>query len=201
MTTTAFDRKTLRSMYLFVVDTFATDLNELTQKGRGVEPAEIKRHLRELERAGLVVGTHVNGERKVTYQSNFDLGSGDKRADAVKAFQAVYGNRGPIERQARVGATGPKYTEQQIQLAIKARLGGASWKTIGNDLGIKATAYLSKRLTPLVEAQKAGKALAKSETTPAAKKVPATVKKAASKKAAAKRQPAKRTVRVKAVAA
>lgn len=184
MTKVSFDRSALRSAYLTTFDGFGVVIEEIVT-GAKVDTKEARRLMRELIRTGLVASEHVNGERELTYQcaETYDT---IERKTAIKRFQAVYGARGPIERAARTGATGPKYTQEQIDAAIAARLGGASWKQIGSDLGIKATAYLSKMLTPKVDAAKA------------AKKAP--VKKAAPKRAA-KSASAKRTVRVAKAAA
>lgn len=144
MAKVSFDRKSLRSAYLTTFDGFGVGIGEI-----GSDPMESRRLMRELMRSGLIVSCHVNDEKALTYQCA-ETSDGIDRATAIKRFQAVYGTRGPIERAARVGATGPRYSDEQITKAIAMRVEGASWKSIGAELGIKATAYLSKLLTPRV---------------------------------------------------
>lgn len=45
--------------------------------------------------------------------------------------------------KTRRGATGARYTEDQLTKAEQMRAKGESYKSIGEALGIKATAYLS----------------------------------------------------------
>lgn len=180
MTTITFDRSALRKTYLAVVDGFAVGREDVVSVTK-LSADETMPLLRELERSGLVQSMHVNGQKALTYQSMFDVENDtNARVNAVKSFQEVYGKRGPIERQARQGATGPKYTDEQIQDAIARRIAGESWKAIGQALGIKATAYLSKLLTPQVEAAKA------SAKSPKAKAPKATAKRRTVKVAAKK---------------
>jgi hypothetical protein len=161
MTTITFDRSNLRATYLAVVDGFAVSTKEVADAAK-LSKDEIQPLLRELQRTGLIVANHVNGAKAITWQSMFDVENvPNARKQAVKSFQNVYGQRGSIERQARQGATGPRYTDEQVQKAIAMRIAGESWKAIGAALGIKATAYLSKLLTPQIEAQKAVKGVDK----------------------------------------
>lgn len=191
MTKVSFDRSALRSAYLTTFDAFGVVIEDITTATK-VETTEARRLMRELMRTGLVGADHVNGARELTYQCAETYDTIDRKT-AIKRFQAVYGARGPIERAARVGATGPKYTDEQIATALKMRRSGSSWKAIGAKLGIKATAYLSKRLTPVLVEKAAPKATAKKSGPRPANKKPTPAKRSGSA--------AKRTVRVKAVAA
>lgn len=189
---TKFDRTDLRKTYLAIVDGWALQSDEIA-KATKLDRAALKPLLKELQRSGLIVAEHINGAKPLTYQSYHDVNNEPgARKQAVKDFQTAYGTRGPIERPERVGATGPKYTDEQIAKAVKMRVGGASWKSIGAALGIKATAYLSKRLTPQVEETRKNAAKATSKRT-----VARTAKRTAERQTAA----AKRRTVAKAVAA
>lgn len=105
----------------------------------------------------------------------------------------------------RIGRTGPRYSEEQLEQVAELRGSGASWKVVGKATGIRATAYLAKNYADIVGSDDPG-----AKTKPAVKKpaVKKTATKPAAKKGATKTaaKPAgKRTVRVprvsKAVAA
>lgn len=195
MTTITFDRSALRAVYLSAFDNFAIGADDAAKAAK-ISTDEVKPILRELERAGLVVSTRVNGQRALTYQAAETYDTIDRQA-AIRSFQKVYGKRGPITREVRRGATGARYTDEQIQKAIAMKIAGESWKAIGQALGIKATAYLSKQLKPQVEAaakatKPAGKKTTaktspRKETASAKKALDAATKRTASRKVTVKK--------------
>jgi hypothetical protein len=101
--------------------------------------------------------TAVNGEKPLTWQSYFDIQNGELEEDAVAAFTAavapllVPGSKAP-----RVGATGARYTEEQIAKGLRARARGESNKAVAEAAGVKSPNYFAKTLKA-VEAAKSAK--------------------------------------------
>jgi hypothetical protein len=146
MSTTTDLRPALFETYKYVVNNWAVSASDVAG-GTGRELKEVNSLLRRL--GGLVVGDHVNGERELTWQSYHDV-QNEKGAQAAstrdfnKAFPK--GEPVPAGRTGGAGATGPRYTEEQLKDAEARREAGESFKAIGLALDIKATAYLSRVL-------------------------------------------------------
>jgi hypothetical protein len=160
----AIDYTRLATVYLGVVANWATDAQEIAQtlgalKTKkdlkplgGVAPtaAEVNAMLKRLAKADLVVAEHINGERKLTWQSYHDINNEEGAEEAAKAdFEArvilpegdtpVRLGRAPGGR----GATGPAYTAEQIAQGIELRRSGESWMKIAQAVGVKSQVYFS----------------------------------------------------------
>jgi hypothetical protein len=155
--TSADLRENLRTAYLIAFDNFATDAKEIadalqtdTKHANAVLQALLNKNL-------LAEPDHVNGEKKLTWQAQETYDSITRR-QAIARFNKAFpkgealGGVIPVSNGRR-GATGPKYTKDQIKTAIKMRKAGESWKAIGAALDIRATAYLAKLLKPQLEAK------------------------------------------------
>jgi hypothetical protein len=158
------DALKLAGVYFGVVNQFATDPAELagifavlkTKKdlkaigGDRMDAKEILGHLRRLEKVGLVVSEHVNGDRKLTWQCYHDPANEDGALEAAKAdFQerVLLPEPGASVRTGRApggrGATGPAYTAEQIAAGIEARRSGLSWLSVAQAAGVKSQVYFS----------------------------------------------------------
>jgi hypothetical protein len=140
-------RPALRTAYLYVVDNWAVDASDIA-KATKTDVKDVNKLLKRLERTGLLASTHVNGEKALTWQSYYDVQNGEKRSDAIADFNKAFPAKQPVAagRTGVTGATGPRYTEEQLTQAEKMRADGSTFKAIGAALGIKATAYLAKVL-------------------------------------------------------
>jgi hypothetical protein len=144
-------RALLRKAYLYVVGGWALGTIEVA-KGIGVRPEVATALLKALEASGLIAGTHVNGERAVTWQSMYDIENSDPaetmkkaRADFNAAFPTGRVTPAPV-KTGRVGASGPQYTDEQLKTVEQARKDGLSWKAAAAKAGIKSPGYLSKTM-------------------------------------------------------
>lgn len=146
MSTTANIRPALREVYMFVVDNWAVDAADIA-KHTGRDVKEVNSLLRRL--GGLLASEHINGERTLTWQSYHDV---QNEKGARKAAAADFNKAFPAKeavaagRTGGAGATGPRYTEEQLVKAEEMRAAGSTFKAIGLALDIKATAYLAKVL-------------------------------------------------------
>lgn len=170
-------RPKLRAAYMYVVNNWAVGAEEVA-KSLKIETDEATKLLKAL--GGLVEGTHVNGEKAVTWQSYYDIENSDKtktlrsaRADFAKAFPEPV-VPGSSNRVGAKGATGPRYTEAQISAGIKAREAGKTNAEVAKAAGVKSPAYFSKVLKAAIAEREAAKKAT-------AKKVRVTRSKAAKK--------------------
>lgn len=158
------DASRLCVVYMGVVHNWATDPQEIfaqlsnLKTKRDLKPLggsvptvkEITALLKRLAKVDLVVAEHINGERKLTWQSYHDINNEEGAEEAAKADfaervllpetgQAVRRGREPGGR----GATGPRYTADQIAAGIEARRGGLSWMAVAQAVGVKSQVYFS----------------------------------------------------------
>jgi len=144
MSTTTDLRPALLNTYKYVVTNWAVSAREVAA-GTEQDPKATTNLLKRLQATGLLDATHVNGERELTWQSYFDS-QNDKSAGrkSTAAFNKAFPKGEPVEPASpRNGATGPRYSEEQLVKAEEMRAEGLAFKAIGHELGIKATAYLS----------------------------------------------------------
>jgi hypothetical protein len=155
----------LAAVYLDVVRNWAVYAEDIVKhindendpRYTNTNTTAVNGELRQRQKLGLVVGTHVNGEKPLTWQSYFDIQNGELEEDAVAAFTAavapllVPGSKAP-----RVGATGARYTEEQIAKGLRARARGESNKAVAEAAGVKSPNYFAKTLKA-VEAAKSAK--------------------------------------------
>lgn len=161
------DALKLAAVYMAVVNNFATDPAEIASQiavlktkkdlkaigGEKMDAKEIRSHLNRLQKVGLVVAEHINGERSLTWQSYHDLANEDGARDAAiadfqervllpESGQSVRTGRAPGGR----GATGPAYSDEQIKVGIETRRAGSSWMAVAQAVGVKSEMYFSKIL-------------------------------------------------------
>lgn len=150
--------------YMFVVDNWAVSAVEVAEAisampkrdlkkvGGSMEPKEATAILKRLEKVALTASTHVNGERTLTWQSYFDVNNGESREEAEATFseRVAVAPEGTAVRRGRApggrGATGPRYTAEQIAEGIELRRSGASWLKVAEAMGVKSQVYFSNVL-------------------------------------------------------
>lgn len=141
-------RPELRKVYLYVVKNWAVDADEIA-KATKLDVKRVRTLLGRL--APLVVGTQVNGEGPLVYQSMYDIENSDEtktlrsaRADFAKKFPEAVKDGG--NRSGATGATGPRYSDSQIEKGIKAREAGKTNAEVAKAAGVKSPSYFSKIL-------------------------------------------------------
>jgi hypothetical protein len=165
------DRDSLRKAYLYVVNNWAVDASEVAEH-LGVENSDATSVLKRLQSKGLVVGDRVNDERKLTWQSFYDIQNSDvkeTRKSARADFDAAFPKGAPINvpnRLGQPGATGPRYTDAQIKKGLAARKQGKKNAEVAEIAGVKSPSYFSKTLKR-IEQENAAKP--KARKTPAKK--------------------------------
>lgn len=135
------NRAELRKAYLFVVDNWAVGADEVA-RAIGSDTTTARTRLVRLAQARLVEGSHVNGEKALTWQSYYSIQDGDDRKLAVADFDKAFPKGEDVT--TKQGATGPRYTAKQIETAIKMRAKGESWKAIAAAVKVKSPAYFAK---------------------------------------------------------
>lgn len=147
------NRDQLFAAYKYVVNNWAVETAEVAE-GLGTSVAYAKQLLGYL--GGLVEGTHVNGEKPITWQSYFDIeNEANVPANSTKAFNKVFPKGVEVEFNAapktngRKGATGPRYTPAQIKKGLAARKAGKRNREVAEAAGVKSPAYFSKVLKAL----------------------------------------------------
>jgi hypothetical protein len=146
------NRDLLKATYLKAFDNFATTAVEVAE-GLGITTKEATVLLREMENS-LLASTHVNNERTLTWQC-WDTYDSITRRQAIAKFNKVFPTGVEVELNApkatgRKGATGPRYTAEQIvkghQMAVEAARSGKKLtnKEIAEACGVKSPAYFSK---------------------------------------------------------
>lgn len=139
-------RENLKTVYNFVVANWATDKAEI--ESAKIVAGGVDSLLKTLERKGLLASTHVNGEKKLTWQSMFDI---ENEADVLERSAAAFDAAFPVKQAEpatsdRTHATGPRYTDEQLARAAELKAGGMSWPKIASELGIKAPYRLKMRV-------------------------------------------------------
>jgi hypothetical protein len=161
-TSSADLRESLRTAYLIAFDNFATDAKEIaaalgtdTKHANAVLQALLNKNL-------LAEPDHVNGEKKLTWQcaETYDSIS---RTTAIRRFDKAFpkgdaiGGVIPVSN-GRKGATGPRYTPEQIKKGLAAKKAGKNNREVAEAAGVKSPAYFSKVLKAAAkEAEKAAK--------------------------------------------
>lgn len=155
-TSTTTTRSQAQQVYRFVVNNWAVSAAEIAE-GTGMERPHVNQLLRQLARhGGLVEGTHVNGERELTWQSHFDIENEQQvPLRAGRAFKAAW----PVDEPetSSNGNTGsdtprPRYTEDQLAKARAAKAQGLTRKQVAEAAGIRSPNYLAKLLKREAEA-------------------------------------------------
>jgi hypothetical protein len=197
-----YDREQLKTAYLLAFDNFATDAAEVAE-ALGIKPAAATKLLRAMENV-LTTSLHVNDERKLTWQAMTTYDDID-RAEAERRFDEAYP---PAEASApsapsHKGATGPRYTPEQLKKGKEARLEGKSWVEVAKAAGVKSDGHFSRvlraefpGLNDLKPGERASEAAMRKAT---AKKQP--TRPAKPKKAIKARQPRRVKTRAKATPA
>lgn len=146
------DALKLAAVYIFVVENWAVHASEvaefLTANETVKHAPEVNRLLKRLESDSLVVSMHVNEERALTWQSYFDVNNGDSMDEAEQRFIDTYriDVRTTAAASGRVGATGPRYSAEQLSAGRDAREVGASWPNVALAAGVKSPSYFSNVL-------------------------------------------------------
>jgi hypothetical protein len=145
MSTTTDLRPALLKTYKYVVNNWAVSAREAAE-GTDTDPKATNNLLKRLAGAGLLDSTHVNGEKSLTWQSMFDV-QNDKQAGrkSTAAFNKAF-PKGEVVSPApkRNGATGARYTEEQLATGRDARVGGSSWAEVAKVAGVKSPFHFSK---------------------------------------------------------
>lgn len=142
------DAVILAAAYKFVVDNFAATTAEVAE-ALSLDTKTAKRYLERLG-SDLVVGEHINGRSgELTWQSYFDVeNEEDVEARSDQAFIDTFrisSGKAP-KPSAAAGATGPRYTPEQLATGREARLAGASWPKVAEAAGVKSDGYFSRVL-------------------------------------------------------
>jgi hypothetical protein len=142
-------REQLRKAYLFVVNNWAVDDGDIA-KGLGIERKQATSLAKSIERKGLIVREQVNGEGALINQSFYDIDNSNvketrksARADFAAAFPEGSVKEPAASRSGGKGATGPRYTEEQIKKGAAARKAGKSNAEVAKAAGVKSPAYFT----------------------------------------------------------
>lgn len=168
-------RPQLRKAYLYVVQNWAVEATEVA-KALKIEVKDANALLRRIRSANLVVGEQVNGEGALVWQSYYDIENDDKKDGVKKAradFAAAFPKPvvpGSSNRTGAKGATGPRYTDEQIKAGLAARKQGKTNVEVAKAAGVKSPAYFSKVLKGIEAAKPARKVAVKTTAKRAAKK-------------------------------
>jgi hypothetical protein len=119
-----------------------------------LDAKEVKRLTMKLARTGLLEGTHVNSERTITWQTMYDV---ENDANAIRNGERDFAEMFPkdepaksepaktVKPKTKTGATGARYTDDQLTEAIVERLAfNASWKEVAATVGVKSPFHFSK---------------------------------------------------------
>lgn len=166
-------REQLKTAYLIAFDNFATDAPEVA-KALGIKPAEATKLFRQLERKGIAASTKVNEDKTLTWQATptYDDIS-PEQAEAV--FDETFPTEVADAPAKKGGATGAKYTPEQIKRGLAARKAGKSRKEVAEAAGVKSPNYFAGVLAKAEQAAKPKERAAKPRKqakadTPAGKK-------------------------------
>ena len=145
-------RLQLKKVYRYVLMNWAVSTKEIAA-GTKLDVKDVRRLTKRLESKvapsgwTLLAGTHVNGEREVTWQTYYDIqNESDAEKNGMADFDAVFPAGVKIAAgSSHRGNTGPRYTDAQIAEAAEIRLDkGESWKEIARMVGVKSPAHFSK---------------------------------------------------------
>ena len=107
ITNTNDRRENLRNVYLFVVDNWAVDVNELAGASDFTKD-QVRSLLGTLKNKRLVDSTIVNGEGPALWQSYYDVQNGESREDAEAEFDSKFPNKvADTKTPAQVAKTRP----------------------------------------------------------------------------------------------
>lgn len=153
MTSQTADRRTrLHAVYMFVVENWAVDTADVKAKFEGAPSL-----LKTLKTKGLLVSNHVNEDKALTWQSMFDAeNDADAEAKAEQAFNEAFPAKAEAAPAKRKGATGDRYTPEQIKAGLAARKAGKSRKEVATAAGVKSPNYFAGVLAK-IEAEQAAK--------------------------------------------
>lgn len=132
----------LREAYLIVFDSFAIDAPDLAHD-MNIEVKDARSLLKKLE--PLVVSDHVNGERTLVYQC-WETCDNLTREEAEALFDKTFPTTDKVEVKSGAHATGPTYTDEQLEIAAELKGQGKTWTEIAKELDIKTPARLSMRV-------------------------------------------------------
>lgn len=142
--TTDARREQLKAVYLYVVENWAVAADEVAA-GVEREVKEVRADLNRLSRRGLVVGDKINGEKTLTWQSYFDIDNElDVPARAAAEFDKEFPEGSVKTGASHEGATGARYTEEQLAAGKASREQGSNWERVAADAGVKAASHFSK---------------------------------------------------------
>lgn len=152
-------RPALFATYKFVVNNWAVYADDVA-KGTDQDVKTATKLLERLRSVGLLATEHVNGEKALTWQSFFDVeNEANVPARSTRAFNKVYPKDSPVNEATtgRRGATGPRYSEDQLAEAERLRKAGHTMKDVAAALSIKSPAYLASVLKKREAAKKVRK--------------------------------------------
>jgi hypothetical protein len=138
-------RSDLRAAYLLAFDNFATVPAEVVAAGITDDAKDARRLLDAM--APLVVSDVVNGaERTWQCAETYDSIS---RTTAIRRFDKAFPKGQPVEiaeptKNGRHGATGPRYSAEQISQGIRLTQAGQSAKAVAAAVGVKSPNYFRK---------------------------------------------------------
>jgi hypothetical protein len=170
------DAVKLAAVYMYTVWNWAVYVEEIVEainaeadpRFTNTNKTAVNSMLHQLEQLGLLASAHINGERKLTWQSYFSLQDGELEEDAEAAFiAAVAPLLAPGAKvTTRSGGTGPRYTESQLKAGHAARVSGAGWKAVAEAAGVRSPSYFSRVLRatfPQMEHQREYNSLSQAE--------------------------------------
>lgn len=139
-------RPALLETYLYVAGNWALTAEDVWT-GLGLDLKDARSRLAKLTRDGLLYAEHVNGEKALTYQSDFDCENEHREnweALATAKFNETYPEPVAKAPARKGGANGPRYSADQIAVGIEARRSGANWEVVAQSAGVKAASYFSR---------------------------------------------------------
>lgn len=164
------ERDMLKTVYLYVVNNWAVTTADAVNGVDAKIPTE--RLLKKLRSKSLIDATHVNGEKALTWQSNYDIENTDADetlASAERDFDAAFPVKAEPKPAAKPGATGPRYSDAQLSAGAKAKAAGKSRREVAEAAGVKSPNYFNTVLAKReADAAKVKKAAAR-KTSKAAK--------------------------------
>jgi hypothetical protein len=179
-------REQAKATYMAVVNNWAVYASDISGD-LGLSAKDTTAVLRELEARGLAHAHHVNGEKRITWQTDFDVEN--EKAVPMRAGRA-FAKAWPKDEETTAKATAntgsttdrPRYTEDQLAKARAAKAKGLTRKQVAEAAGIRSPNYLAKLLKREQEAKAARKA--KRNSTRSAKAATKATRKPRTKAAA-----------------
>lgn len=144
------ERESLEQVYMYVVRNWATDAGEIAD-GLDRSVGAVNTLLKKLATARLVEGTHVNNERKLTWQSYYDVENEDgAEALAARDFAEAFPGE-PETKATHKGGGGPRYTPEQIAKGVKLTVEGGTAKAVAAAVGVRSPNYFRKVVKAEIE--------------------------------------------------